>query len=90
MEAPFFSKQKFVLELCVRCVIIENKDAIQFNLLHIFGSSGLGNMNLYEGVYEDGVLFGVWDGGPWTAFKYAQNPAMSWLSGGTHHFDLMV
>ena len=47
-------------------------------------------MNLYEGVYEDGILFGVWDGGPWAAYKYAQKPAMSWLSGGTHHFDLMV
>ena len=51
---------------------------------------GLGNMNLYEGVYEDGILYGVWESGPWVGIKMPKNTAIGWVGGGTAVYDLMV
>lgn len=47
-------------------------------------------MNVYEGVFEEAILFGVWDGGPWTAFKLPNTVSMSWVGGGNHEYDQMV
>ena len=47
-------------------------------------------MNLYEGVYEDGLLYGVWESGPWVGFKMPKVTAMGWIGGGTAVYDLMV
>ena len=50
----------------------------------------MGNMDVYEGVFEEAILFGVWDGGPWTAFKLPNTVSMSWVGGGNHEYDQMV
>ena len=51
---------------------------------------GFGNMNVYEGVFEEAILYGVWEGGPWAGYKLPNTAAMSWTGGGTTEYDLMV
>ena len=47
-------------------------------------------MNLYEGVYDDGIMYGVWESGPWLGVKMPKNTAIGWIGGGTAVYDLMV
>ena len=47
-------------------------------------------MNLYDGSFEDSILYGVWESGPWIGFKMPATTAMGWIGGGTAVYDLMV
>ena len=47
-------------------------------------------MNLYDGSFEDSILYGVWERGPWVGFKMPETTAMGWIGGGTAVYDLMV
>ena len=51
---------------------------------------GIGNLNIYDGTVDDGIMYGVWESGPWAGFKMTGTNAMGWLAGGTAVFDLMV
>ena len=51
---------------------------------------GMGNLNIYENIYEDGILYGVWESGPWAGFKMPKVSAMGWIGGGTAVYDMMV
>ena len=41
-------------------------------------------------VLDDGIMFSVYETGPWVAFKLAGNPTMGWIGGGTTQYDFMV
>ena len=41
-------------------------------------------------VLDDGILFAVYETGPWVGFKLAGNPSMGWVKGGTAQYDFMV
>ena len=53
---------------------------------------GLGTMDSRQQVLESGVMFTVYDSGPWLAYKFANNPSKGhgWIGGGTELFELMV
>ena len=41
-------------------------------------------------ILEDGLMFTVFEEGPWAGFKFPGDPSMGWVSGGKDHFELMV
>ena len=51
---------------------------------------GIGNLNIYDGTIDDGIMYGVWESGPWLGLKMPGNSAMGWVGGGTTLYDLMV
>ena len=51
---------------------------------------GIGNMDEENVVLDDGILFAVYETGPWVGFKLAGNPSMGWVKGGTAQYDFMV
>lgn len=41
-------------------------------------------------ILEDGLMFTVFEEGPWAGFKFPGDPSMGWVSGGKDHYELMV
>ena len=41
-------------------------------------------------VLEDGLMFSVYESGPWVGYKFTGNPAVGWIGAGTHEMDYMV
>ena len=35
-------------------------------------------------------MFGVYESGPWLAFKFSNDPFPGWIGGGTELFNMMV
>ena len=51
---------------------------------------GLGNMDAEGEILEEGLMFTVFEEGPWAGFKFPGDPSMGWVSGGKDHYELMV
>ena len=51
---------------------------------------GIGNMDSGNIVLDDGIMFSVYETGPWVGFKLTGNPTMGWIGGGTTQYDFMV
>ena len=39
---------------------------------------------------DNGIMFGVYESGPWLAFKFSNDPFPGWIGGGTELFNMMV
>ena len=51
---------------------------------------GLGTMDNADLVKDTGLLFGVFNTGPWLAYKTPGNDIRGWVGAGKQMFDLMV
>ena len=51
---------------------------------------GLGNINENDGSFEDSILLGVWESGPWIGFNRQETTVMGWIGAGTAVYELMV
>ena len=40
--------------------------------------------------YCQGIMYGVYDTGPWLGIKMRGNDFVGWIGGGQHTFNLMV
>ena len=50
---------------------------------------GLGNMDSTGEILDSGLMFSVYESGPWVAFKYPDNPTVWWIGGGKELFEMM-
>ena len=50
---------------------------------------GLGNMDSRGEILDSGLMFSVYESGPWVAFKYPDNPTVWWIGGGKELFEMM-
>lgn len=41
-------------------------------------------------VLDNGLMFSVYESGPWVGYKISGNPAIGWIGAGTHIMDYMV
>ena len=50
----------------------------------------LGNMDEQNHILENGIMFSVYETGPWLAFKFSNSSNIAWIGGGTKIYDYMV
>ena len=50
----------------------------------------LGNMDEQNHILENGIMFSVYETGPWLAFKFSNTSNLAWVGGGTVNYDFMV
>ena len=51
---------------------------------------GIGNTGPNDDIMDNGIMFGVYESGPWLAFKFSNDPFPGWIGGGTELFNMMV
>ena len=51
---------------------------------------GLGSMDEQDYVLDNGLMFSIYESGPWVGYKISGNPAIGWIGAGTHEMDYMV
>ena len=56
-------------------------------MLYVININIVNKANLWT---VQGIMFGVYDTGPWVAIKMAGNDFAGWIGGGTKNFDFNV
>ena len=51
---------------------------------------GLGTMDEDDIVLDNGLMFSVYESGPWVGYKFTNNPAIGWIGAGTEMMEFMV
>ena len=47
-------------------------------------------MDEQDYVMDNGLMFSIYESGPWVGYKISGNPAIGWIGAGTHEMDYMV
>ena len=51
---------------------------------------GIGNTGPNDDIMDNGIMFALYESGPWVAFKFSNDPFAGWVGGGTELFNMMV